>query len=333
MVGPAGDRGSGVGHRGANLGRAGLAGAGLALLLAGAAGAQTPAGGPACTVMRQAQLPLVESHGRFSVEVSVDDQPLAMLVDTGAQRAAVSPAAASRLQLPLDPSRTFHTIGVDGRTTGEHPRVARTVRFGPVVWPQYALQTVNIVRPEQAGDPAAPVGVIGADMLSAYDVELDFPARTLTLYAVAGCGGDFIPWTGRHDALTPLRGPPDLFILPMTLNGHAIRALLDTGSNTSSLSLGAARAAGVDAAALKGDRTDSYVGSKGVPVGAHRHRFDSLAIGSARFASPRISVQDADFSAFDMLLGMDFLAPRRLWLSYSTRQVFIDLARPAPLAP
>jgi predicted aspartyl protease len=314
--------------------RASRAGGGVALLAAlaaaGAAHAQTTAGGPDCKVVRQDQLPLVESHGRFSVEVRLNDQAVAMLLDTGAQRAALSRGAADRLRLPTDPGRTLRAIGVGGRTAGEHPRVARTLRFGPMVWPQYALQTVNIVRPEQAGDPAAPVGVIGADMLSAYDVELDFPARTATLYAVSGCDGDFVPWPGRHDVLAPLSGPPDLFVIPMALNGHAIRALLDTGSNTSSLSLAAARAAGVDAAALKGDRADSYIGASGVAVGAHRRRFDSLAIGTARFSNARISVQDSDFSAFDMLLGMDYLAGHKLWLSYRTHQVFIDRASAAP---
>jgi predicted aspartyl protease len=309
------------------LGWANRTGAGLALLAAvgaaGGAAAQAPAGGPDCKVVRQARLPLRESRGRFSVEVSLDDQTLAMLVDTGAQRAALSPQAADRLRLPIDASQTLHAIGVDGRTVGEHPRVAQTIRFGPAVWPRYALQTVNVVRPEQAGDPAAPEGVIGADMLSAYDVELDFAARTLTLYAVSGCSGHFIPWPGRYDTLSPLHGPPDLFVIPMTLNGHSLRALLDTGSNTSSLSLAAARVAGVDAAQLRRDRPDSYVGSKGVPVGARRHRFDSLAFGSARFRNAPISVRDADFSAFDMLLGMDYLASRKLWLSYGTHQVFI----------
>jgi predicted aspartyl protease len=318
-----------VGDRAANLGAASL-GAGLALLLASTAGAQTPAGGPDCKVVRQDQLPLLESHGRFSVEVSVDDETAPLLLDTGAQRAALSLQAADRLRLPTDASRTLRAVGVGGRTVGEHPRVARTIRFGPAVWPRYALQTVTIVRPEQAGDPAAPVGVIGADMLSAYDVELDFPARTATLYAVSGCSGDFVPWTGRHDVLTPLSGPADLFVIPMALNGHNLRALLDTGSNTSSLSLAAARAAGVDAAALKADRADSYVGTRGVAVGAHRHRFDSLTIGSAHFSNAQISVQDADFSAFDLLLGMDYLAPHKLWLSYRTHQVFIDLAGPGP---
>jgi predicted aspartyl protease len=321
-----------VGHRRGSRTEAGAALLG-AIAAASAAHAQAPLGGPDCKIVRQEQLPLLESHGRFSVEVSLDDQPLAMLVDTGAQRAALSRGAADRLRLPTDSSRTLRAIGVGGRTVGEHPRMARTIRFGPVVWPQYALQTVSIVRPEQAGDPAAPVGVIGADMLSAYDVELDFPARTATLYAVTGCSGDFVPWSGRHDVLAPLSGPPDLFVIPTVLNGHSIRALLDTGSNTSSLSLAAARAAGVDAAALKGDRADSYIGTRGVAVGAHRHGFDSLAIGSAHFSNARISVQDADFNAFDMLLGMDYLAPRKLWLSYRTHQVFIDLAGPAAPAP
>ena len=284
----------------------------------------SPARGGECKVVRQAQLPLIESHGRFSVPVSLNDEMLLMLVDSGAQRGALLARTADRLHLPTDPSQTFRANGVGGGSVGEHPRVADTVKFGPAVWPRYAIQTVNILRPGQADEPSSPVGVVGADMLSAYDVELDFPARTVTLYAVSGCGGDFIPWPGRHDVLSPQHGPADLFVVPVTLSGHQIRALLDTGSNTSSLSRSAARAAGADADALKRDRPDSYVGSKGVAVGAHRHRFDSLQIGAATYRNAQVSVQDADFGPFDMLLGMDFLRSHRLWLSYRTHQVFIQ---------
>jgi predicted aspartyl protease len=120
--------------------------------------------------------------------------------------------------------------------------------------------------------------------------------------------------------------------VPVTVSGHRLRALLDTGSNTSSLSRGAARVAGADDAALKGDRPDSYVGSKGVAVGAHRHRFDSLGVGAATFSNAQISVQDADFGPFDMLLGMDFMRTRKVWLSYRTHQVFMQSPRPIALA-
>jgi predicted aspartyl protease len=305
------------------------------LAAAGAGHAQppAPAGGPDCKVVLQARLPISESHGRFVVPVSLDDMTLPMMVDTGAQRAALSPQAADRLNLATDASRTFSADDIGGRSPGAHPRIVNVVRFGPVVWPRYAMQPVNILRPEQQGDPGAPAGVIGADMLSAYDVEFDFPGRSMALYSVSGCSGDFVPWPGRHDILAAGPAPADLMVIPVTINGRRIKALLDTGSNTSSLSLDVARLSGVTPDALKQDPPSSYVSSRGALVGAHRHRFVSFAVGAATYRNPELSVQDVNFSVFDMLLGMDYLRGRRLWLSYGTHQVFIQLIRSAPPPP
>jgi predicted aspartyl protease len=298
--------------------------AGLLAVAGQCASAQTP--GQSCRVERKGQLALTESHGRFSALVQIDQQRLPMLIDTGAQRAAISAAAADRLKLPPDPKRRYRSIGIGGAGREEHPRLARSVIFGGATWPDYPMQTAEVTRPEQAGEPGAPMGLIGADMLSAYDIEIDFPGRTLTLYSVEGCSGAFIPWTGGYDVLSPEPGPADLFVVPIMLNGRRLRALLDTGSNTSSLGQRAALSVGVGAEALKADPEDSYVGSNGAAVGAHRHQFETLTVGAATFRNVRLSVRNGDSSAFDMLLGVDFLRSRRVWLSYATRQAFIQAA-------
>ncbi|MDB5460925.1 MAG: hypothetical protein JWO72_2666 [Caulobacteraceae bacterium] len=304
--------------------------AAVLLALAGGQAARAQGAGGGCRIERKARLPLTESHGRFVTTVTVNGRPLRMLVDTGAQRAALSPAMADRLRLPRDPGQTFRATGVGGRGREEHPRIAGSVAFGPATWRRYALQTAAIVRPEQAGDPAAPVGLIGADMLSAYDVEFDFPGRILTLYAVSGCTGRFVPWKGRYDAFPAEPAPADLFVIPVSLEGHRLRALLDTGSNTSSLGRAAARTAGVDDARLRGDKADSYLGSKGAAVAARRHRFGAFSIGDTLFKNAPIAVRAADFGVFDMLLGVDFLRSRKVWLSYGTRQVFIQSPASTP---
>ena len=38
-------------------------------------------------------------------------------------------------------------------------------------------------------------GLLGRDFLSLFDLDLDFPRQTLTLYDVHGCTGRFLPWT------------------------------------------------------------------------------------------------------------------------------------------
>jgi predicted aspartyl protease len=303
----------------------------MAAFLAAAGQTSLAAAGPqSCRIERKGQLSLTESHGRFSAPVLIERQPLPMLIDTGAQRAALSSVVADRLKLPGDKSLTFRAVGIAGPGREEHPRIASAITFGATTWPNYPLQTSDIVRPEQAGEPGAPVGLIGADMLSAYDIEIDFPGRVLRFYAVAGCTGAFVPWTGPFDRFTPEPVPADMFVIPVMLNGRRLRALLDTGSNTSGLSLSAAAGAGVGRAALKKDARDTHVGATGVAVTVRDHRFQTFSIGNAVFRGVRISVQDHDFAPFDMLLGIDFLRSRRVWLSYATRQVFIQ---PAPSRP
>ena len=256
-----------------------------------------------------------------------------MLVDSGAQRAALTRQMADKLGLPMDSSQSFRANGVGGSSLPENPRLVGQMRFGPVVWPRYAISTVNGLPPPGPGDPLAPVGIVGADMMSSFDVELDFPARVMRLYSVTGCVGPVVPNRGGYEALITLDAPRNLFIVEVALNGRKIRALLDTGANASSLSRTAARSVGVDAAMLKADPAGSATGIQGVPVVSHRHRFASLIVGSTTFAGPQIAVQDSDFGAFDMLLGMDYLRTRSLWLSYATGQVFIRAGGPRPPPP
>jgi predicted aspartyl protease len=303
----------------------------MAALLAAAGQASMASAAPErCRLERKGQLSLTESHGRFSAPVLIERQTLPMLIDTGAQRAAISPAMADRLKLPQDSSLSFRSVGIAGPGREQHPRIAGAVTFGATTWSSYPLQTSDVVRPEQAGEPGAPVGLIGADMLSAYDIEIDFPGRVLTFYTAAGCTGAFVPWARPYDRLTPEPAPADMFVIPVMLNGRRLRALLDTGSNASSLSLAAAAGAGAGRAALEADARAAYVGAGGVTVGARGHRFGTFSIGKAAFRNVRIAVQDRDFAPFDMLLGVDFLRSRRVWLSYATRQVFIQ---PAPSRP
>ena len=299
----------------------------LAALLCLALAGPAAAADDGCRIERKAQLPLTESFGRFTTPVSINDQTLPMMVDTGAQRAFLSPSAADRLRLPFDPSRTLRPSGIAGPGDARNPRVARSIVFGGTTWPDYPLQTTAVGRPEQAGEPDAPMGLIGADILSAYDVELDFPARTATLYAVSGCSGQFVPWTGHYDLFVTGSAGAVLFVIPVKLDGHWLKALVDTGANTTSMTLAAAHAAGATDEALKADPLNTYFGAQGVAVAGRRHAFRTFSTGGA-YRRVQISVLDTSFGAFDMLLGMDFLRTRRMWLSYRTGQLFIQQASP-----
>jgi hypothetical protein len=91
------------------------------------------------------------------------------------------------------------------------------------------------------------------------------------------------------------------------------------------VTLAAAGAAGVDSVALSRDPRSSGSGADGLQVDTYQHKFD-MEIGTARFDNAPIVVADLNLKDSDMLLGMDFMRHRRVWLSYSTGWVFMQLA-------
>jgi hypothetical protein len=55
-----------------------------------------------------------------------------------------------------------------------------------------------------------------------------------------------------------------------------------------------------------------------------RHRFGSLQVGPQRIQSPSFWVGPVRLTPIaDMILGADFLARRRVWISFASQQVFV----------
>ena len=59
------------------------------------------------------------------------------------------------------------------------------------------------------------------------------------------------------------------------------------------------------------------------PLPARLHRFTELKVGPLLIARPEILVADIAVNNADMVLGIDFLLQRRLWLSYGSHRVFL----------
>jgi predicted aspartyl protease len=279
-----------------------------------------------CLYAADAELPISEVHGHFVTSISMNDRPVLMLIDTGASRTGLSPKFAESLGLPQDQHKLIHVAGIGGRSSAQHPFLVGSIRLGSQELENYDVMATSVVRPEFEADPASPVGLLGTDLLSKYDVEFDFPNQKMTLYTMSHCDEHFAPkWSGAFQSFRPVRTPQSSFIIPVELNGHPVRALIDTGSNTSSMTREAALVtAGVDGTVLDQEPASNSVGSNGVAIAGHHHRFDTMRIGTATFKNVHVTVQNSILHGEDMLLGMDFLRWRKVWISYKTNQVFIQ---------
>ena len=171
-------------------------------------------------------------------------------------------------------------------------------------------------------------GVVGGDVLSGFDVEFDLPARRVRLWRAPGCGASDLPWTGSRATMPVQVTGGDRLRVSVTIDGAAVDALLDSGAAISLLQADAARRLGVTQAALAADPGISARGVDGGTIGVRAHRFGVLLVGEERINHPQIGVAEFQLTSAEMLLGVDYLRARRVWVSYRTGQLFVQAARP-----
>jgi predicted aspartyl protease len=291
-------------------------------LLAACAGPPHVDAPEACTVQRVAEVPLTLRDGFLTVPVTIEDKPVTMLIDTGAERTMVTPGTVSALRLDRDRHRRTQIIGTGGSTITENAKV-QSFGFGgyEVSDQSYA---VGALGPDQSEG-----GLVGADWLSLFDVEIDVPQQRIALYQEQGCNGRYIPWHGPYADIQHVRPQGRaLIVLPVRVAGQPITAILDSGANTTQLTQTAAARLGVGEADLARDPASHTVGVDQANVAMHRHRFPDMVVGVDEFPSVLLSVGAVQVPGADMLLGADFLRSRRVWLSYATGQVFIQRSSP-----
>ena len=272
-----------------------------------------------CQPARRLELPLRAERNFLLAAATLDGAPATLLLDTGAETTTLTPETVAALQLPPDASRPGSIVGIAG-----------TVASANVVLPRLALGNVVLASAHSVGVGTLPsldgmqppvAGLLGVDVLAAYEVELDLPHRRMALYTPSPCAAP-PPWPGA--VAVPLqRTQSGLAFLDVLVNGHPVRALLDTGARTSLLTQQAAHSLGVTEQMLAGDeeRTGSGVGSASVSF--RRHRFASLGLPGAMDRDALANVGDVQLPGADMLLGADYLGRRRVWISYATGRLFL----------
>lgn len=281
----------------------------------------------ACVVEAKATIPLQISGGIIAVPLEVNGIAGTFILDTGAERSLVTQEAVDHLGLARDQwvGTTMGGIGGIDRRPNANPRslalggvplVRRTINHDTSL-------TVGVLAHTRIGNLVID-GLLGRDFLALFDLDLDMAGRRLTLYQVRGCSGRFLPWVGGYVAIPVTSPVSDAIIVQVTIDRKPLRAMLDTGATTSLIAAPGMFKLGLDQAALSGDPADRISGLGSRTVIVHRHRFGSMQVGNRLIDSPQIWVEPVRMvPVVDMLLGADWLAGQRVWLSFATRQLFL----------
>src|SRR5882672_8029009 len=151
----------------------------LAAALTGSAAAAAPQD---CKLVRIEEWPVRLERNLPLIDGEINGQKVAILLDTAAERSAVTRSAATRLMLSrYDPSSRLYAVGTDKPIEAV---LIDELRIGPAMRKHW---TVTLAPEHDFGSGVSLI--LGEDFLSAVDVELDFPNRAVRLYRPKDCQG------------------------------------------------------------------------------------------------------------------------------------------------
>ncbi len=275
-----------------------------------------------------ADLPLVVWDQKILVSVALNGSPETMALDTGAGITAISSEAAGRLNIPHDFDHHVELGGVGGANSALFISQLDTLDLGGLRFSHQALPIIDFPLRDGSGRPVA--GLLGADILSRYDVDLDIAGGRMAFWQTSGCDISPPPWDANADPL-----PIDLdeghhIIVPLRVDGARLSALLDTGAGGLDLSLRAGMRAGVTDDALEADPVIHGTGVNNRTWTGHMHRFHTVTFGGRTlnevWTALVPSTDVASYNALDRsdgLVGMRVLHDMHLWISYTTKSLYV----------
>ena len=264
-----------------------------------------------------ATLPL-EEGSHLVVPGKLNRVDTRFMLDTGAEISHVTPEGVRRAGLSIGPGRT--RIEGMGGTIVAADTLADIELGGTEV--RRLLPVAALPLTAVAGQVYG--GLVGADLLSDYELEVSIPEHRVRLWRAAGCEGDYVPWTGVHWAVPLHLTVERRMLLLVAVDGIAFSALLDTGANGTMLGAHAAERLGLGPGLMARGRGVSSRGVDGNLVQAHEHRVATMSVGNETVRGPTLLVSPVEMPEGDMILGTDWLRSRRVWISWGSRQMFVQ---------
>ena len=313
----------------------------------------TPAGAEDCShLLLRASLDITPTRaGTVFVPVMINGTETHMLLDTGGGVSSLSVRTVKALNLTRRDA-AMKLLDLTGNASRQFVRLdtldlggLRGKDIDLMIWPN----------PNAQFD-----GLIAGDLLSRYDVELNFVTRKLNIFSPDHCEGNVIYWPATALAMVPFSmsrpvngnpneptsiriGPDSHIRVPVTLDGKNFSAIINTGATTTIMSASAAKAVlGVTAASpgavAIGPASDNPDEQR------FGYVFHSLAFEGIAVSNPHVVIlpdligkkdPSNDFMldshinrvddglGADLSIGMDVLKHLHLYIAYRERKLYI----------
>lgn len=283
----------------------------------------------ACRIQHVTTTIFQTKSGLIGIPLRLNGVPISFLLDTGASRSQIARNIIKKLHIPRDRWSSSTIRGVGGYQRSRDADLKSLTLDGvPLHRNRIDRDLTLAVGPAVSPGSTRLAGILGADILSAYDVDIDFGQNSVSLMTIAGCSGVFVPWTSPVMAIPAIRPLQTLMLIPVRIDHTVMLALLDTGANLSIITATGMQKLGLTQASISDGRPQKISGIGPETVTAWLHRFDQLHIGTESDQDIPLWVAPIHIlPIIDMIIGLDWLHRHRIWISYATNQVFMTPAQ------
>jgi predicted aspartyl protease len=330
------------------------AAASLTLLGLGLSGARADECNPALRILNSVQMLSTTDRTVMVVPVKIDNSDKKLLFDTGGLVSQIGKSTAQALDLP-ERYRNRRMFDLAGNSSNAQTTVPKLT-----LGSQSRSEVPMVVAPNPNLGTSLPYdGLLATDLFPGDDIDMDFGARRLTTFAPDHCTGRVIYWPADHIAVVPITVRNNLIIVPVDVEGHALDAVLDTGSQYTVMNMDVAnRLFGLTPSSPGLAPVTESNGDKSITV--YRRRFDELTfegvqvkdlnvyllpnqiavhdrsnsllrgrslvhmgVAGARFFEDGMEGGDDTVSMPDVIIGMDVLRHLHVYFAAKEKRLYI----------
>ena len=262
----------------------------------------------------------IGDSGEVVVPITLNGVEKKFLFDTGGGAMNyIKPAVA--LSLGLFKTDNFPALDLAGNKSYKIAG-ARSVKFGAIASRDVVLFQMV---PELAFD-----GILSAGTMTGNDLDIEFGAMRLNFFSADHCAGDVVYWPHQALAVVPVTLAGGHFEIGVTLDGHALTAVIDTGSPWTILDAGWAK----ENLGFSPDAPPSGIPKDRPGEQIYFRRYSALAFPGITVANPLVVVRSVQFGdgggragpAPDMIIGMEVLRHLHLYYAAGEQKFYITPA-------
>ena len=300
---------------------------GLLLLLSPLAVAYADGRPAGCKPQRSAEVDWrLNEEGLILAKVGLGPIPATLALDTGAYLSVLRESAAAQFQHGEAPQMA--AMGAGGIKL-DHYVTLPSLQLGSASFSNVKF----LIGSDRLNNDPQVSGNLGTSLLQDHDLEIDPATGKLNLFTQKPCAGGPVYWRQRDATSIPFELDNNWIVIQVVLDGKPLRAVLDTGASTSTLTFKAAKALfDLDQGSAGVTRMGTATTLDGQGIRLYKRKFKTLQIGGITFDNPTLTLGADSIEAAnrrgstaqlpDLVLGMHQLRLLHLYIAYSEKKLY-----------